>query len=427
MSSDIEKNWDYNGFYIDPEIYDNGILPTTIEVDEEIAFSVIYDPSTVKDDMQSGKTNFIDSIGVKAVWSNNSNEYCYFKYSKVIKVSQEDNKKPIPEYTLACCCGDVEGTTTDAPDDYVIRSNMAGLSMDPNGSYNYSLEYEEFVVGESRTIEWELHCYDSRKDAKAVLYFNDAAGNDTSITIEYNAINMMISPEISEWTNIESESTPTFKTLTLFNESGSTVHLDSIYLLSSQLTYMNGQGFEIDPEILSQLPIVLASGNALEFKVFFDSKDVLDDIDSGIIEFADSIGVKVNYEKESNHFCYNRCLGLLKASIESSACILANGINYGKNIINLIETDTTTIENNGKTDLVITGYKYFGSFSEDIFNVIVADNYVDIEKISKTNPLLIKPGEESKVIIAFTPRDTIQYSTNIVFTSNVDKNSEYCD
>ncbi len=90
MSKDDEKGYDYNGFTIDNSIYseNGGILPGyEIQPEEEFSVNVIFDPITVNDKMENGQTSFIDSVGVKAYYSDDEDRYCFYRYLSVVKAS----------------------------------------------------------------------------------------------------------------------------------------------------------------------------------------------------------------------------------------------------------------------------------------------------------------------------------------------------
>jgi hypothetical protein len=90
FSNAKENGWNYAGFKIDSSIYRDygGILPGySVQPGEEIKFKVCFAPRTVMDESLAGKTQFIDSIGIKAYWSSESHDYCYFKYRAALKAS----------------------------------------------------------------------------------------------------------------------------------------------------------------------------------------------------------------------------------------------------------------------------------------------------------------------------------------------------
>jgi len=88
MSSDVNVKAKYQGFIVDPEIYDSKILPgKELAPGETLEFKIIFDPSTVSDLIKANQNSFIDSVGIKAYWSDDLQEYCYYKYLAVVKSS----------------------------------------------------------------------------------------------------------------------------------------------------------------------------------------------------------------------------------------------------------------------------------------------------------------------------------------------------
>ena len=86
LSKDGERTYAENGFSLDPEIYTSGTLPgLMMQPDEELVFKVIFDPAVVEDEIKAGKEKFVDSIGVKAYWSNDVKDYCYYQYQAAVQ------------------------------------------------------------------------------------------------------------------------------------------------------------------------------------------------------------------------------------------------------------------------------------------------------------------------------------------------------
>jgi hypothetical protein len=90
LSTDATRNHQFSGFSIDPSIYseNGGILPRhKMNENDEFDITVTFDPESVADRISEGQTTFIDSIGVKAHYSDDEGKYCFYKYLAIVKAS----------------------------------------------------------------------------------------------------------------------------------------------------------------------------------------------------------------------------------------------------------------------------------------------------------------------------------------------------
>ena len=71
------------------------------------------------------------------------------------------------------------------PEDSNFRSNLALVYLDSEISTNMLLTVEEFIPGESRTVNWQLRVIDKTLDAYALIVITDRRGNDSEISITY--------------------------------------------------------------------------------------------------------------------------------------------------------------------------------------------------------------------------------------------------
>ena len=140
-----------------------------------------------KEDSASATIYFLDRAG--------NDTTITLSYSPKI-MKEPDTSKPAVTYTQENCDGSIakgNGSVTDMPNDDDIRSNIESITLIENLNDNYNLEYsipgsdeKEFVPGEHRTLDWWLSVVDENEPASATIMFKDRAGNDTTITVDYN-------------------------------------------------------------------------------------------------------------------------------------------------------------------------------------------------------------------------------------------------
>lgn len=140
-----------------------------------------------KEDSASATIYFLDRAG--------NDTTITLSYSPKI-MKEPDTNKPAVTYTQENCDGSIakgNGSVTDMPNDDDIRSNIESITLIENLNDNYNLEYsipgsddKEFVPGEHRTLDWWLSVVDENEPASATIMFKDRAGNDTTITVDYN-------------------------------------------------------------------------------------------------------------------------------------------------------------------------------------------------------------------------------------------------
>ena len=297
-------------------------------------------------------------------------------------LSQDDTMPPVPRWKLGCDGNVIAATVSDKPDDPTIVSNLKVVEMIDDDSDNYKFEFQAFTPGQVKTITWRLLIIDPSLDAKAVLHFEDMAGNDTTITIEYTSIKFKIEPEYYHFGKVKPGDYPE-KDFTVQNLSDHRVILNKLAFL------FDNQNFEI----IADLPQILDPEGIYSFKVRFISDN------KGI--FSDSIGVG------------DTCVFYYKSEVRAlvgGAEIIASDADFGNVAINNTETRQVEIKNNGIVDLRIHGYD---GPANNVFSH-------DLGQLSEQNPLRIRPDSSYFFEVRFTPDDTRQYSDSIVFQSNAD-------
>ncbi|MEI6091613.1 MAG: T9SS type A sorting domain-containing protein [bacterium] len=150
LSTVNDRKWAYNGFKLDSSIYKKygGVLPNySLKPGEALPFKVTFDPASVNDDYLADKLKYIDSIGIKANWSDDVNNYCYWKYRSAVRAAlgsrcinvgridfgQEINGCSVTrEFTISNSSTnnlEITGYSLPAPPD-VYQTNLGAISAD---------------------------------------------------------------------------------------------------------------------------------------------------------------------------------------------------------------------------------------------------------------------------------------------------------
>ncbi len=337
-------------------------------------------------------------------------------------LSKPDIWAPIPTYTIDCM-GNVDGRVIEQPEnDESLRSNMADLRLVKGESYNFTdLVYDEanFFPGETYIMDWSLKVIDIESDAKAVLAFMDRAGNDTTITIEYNRTKFSIKNRIENW-GLKAYNDPAeFRDFKLINESLKPVVVDSILLLSTEKGRKWAyNGFKLDPAIYKAnggvLPgYTIQPGEELNFRVSFDPQTVAAEIIGGKNQFLDSIGIKAYWSNDVNSYCYFKYRAAVK-SVTGSPCITVDRLDFGQVTVNNTKSLPFTIFNHGTAELTITGYVLPAGAPDDIY----VSN--DLGPVTPNNPIRIASGASAGFSVRFKPNDVKQFPDQIEFISDAD-------
>jgi hypothetical protein len=173
-SSDANVKYDYSGFTIDNSIYaeNGGFLPGyTMQPGESFEVTVTFDPMTVKDDIDAGKTNFLDSVGVKAYWSDDENRYCYYHYLASLKASTGTPQITAGDHTFPA----VTVNTNEPPSANIIVENP--------GTSNLTIESLSGPNGESEGIY--IHNMD-----EFPMVLSPQERREVTITFKPNAVGM---------------------------------------------------------------------------------------------------------------------------------------------------------------------------------------------------------------------------------------------
>lgn len=96
-----------------------------------------------------------------------------------------DTESPTPSFILSDN-GSVGGEVSDWTGDGA--GSLASVFLRGADSYNYTMSVDEYIPGTDNRARWNLTVGNPAEPARAVLSFVDRAGNDTTITIEYNGV-----------------------------------------------------------------------------------------------------------------------------------------------------------------------------------------------------------------------------------------------
>ena len=329
-----------------------------------------------------------------------------------------DTNTPIPSYVQSCD-GDVEkdmGIVTDMPNDESVRSNMADLYLIKELSENYLFDWRstagEFIPGQQRTLSWWLTVIDKKKYAKAVIYFTDRAGNDTTITVEYKPTEYEVTGDLHYGTLAET-GTPVILKDTIRNLST----ISPLYITRVELQNKN-QGFSIDSYEPAGWtpPMPIAAGQEVVVNVKFDPVVALALGKRPI--YKDSLGV--GYGDKNFVECYFGYETLQDAYLGAPVIVVGDW-DFGP--LNIATTGTVTkaiqIKNDGDNALHITGISSdltVPEFSHD-FNTRFPD-------VSVTRPLYIEPGKTETFTASFKPTAEKAYTDQIVFQSDAKDNRD---
>ncbi|MDW8271615.1 MAG: choice-of-anchor D domain-containing protein [Bacteroidota bacterium] len=317
--------------------------------------------------------------------------------SAAFAVQLPDTIPPRPRF-IVNCDGTVSGTSggdadvTDYPDDDAIRANLAEIYLDP-ASRNYTLDYDPFEVGTSRSTRWRLTVDDPDQDAIAYIVFRDRANNDTVIVVEYKARRITLQPSDVDFGMLRKGDVAT-RTIDVVNEGSSPVRV-------TRLEFKNGgQGvFEI---VNNPIPFDLQPGERRTITIRYTATN------DGTVR--DSIGVG-----DECVFRYRRLVvGQTGEPIIDVSHPVARPLDFGDVGVGTTANRTFTVFSRGTVRLTITGAQ---GPTDPVFVPEPA-----LRQISAATPLILSEqggGNDSKTYtISFTPTAEQVYTATITFSSD---------
>jgi len=305
-------------------------------------------------------------------------------------LEQKDSIAPKPTFTVNCDGSVKDGLVKDYPDENDVRVNFGLIYMDlePDSSYNYDFLYDKnhtLVAGETRETDWTLTVIDPSKKARAVLWFVDRNGNDTSIVFEYNPSTISLSPDdYLDFGLLKPNQTIT-KTITLTNESPNEVKITQFKLKSGN------QGFTMENVTL---PFTMKSGDKRTITFTFTKPD------DGV--YLDQIGIG-----DECQFVYRT---ELKAEV-ASPIIEVDDYNYGTRAKNSrTPWNQLLVKNTGRVDLELYG--------DDHTTALAATPEFQAISWNHTYPYTLKPGQNLQLQVDYAPTVVGPSSAKITFSSD---------
>ncbi len=318
-----------------------------------------------------------------------------------------DSLPPEPNWTIDCE-GNAEIVLEDNPINPGESSGIAIAYMHSDLSYNYKFIKDNFEPCVDSIVHFKLEIIDNTEDALAVLTFADCNGNDTTITIQYQALKLAVIPQTMNFGFYDKGQT-TEKIFMVVNQSETKPAEMSFLKLKFNypaFTLFDSTGtIEIPEEF--EPPIVIQPLDTFRFTVKFSSNNYG--------RFWDSIGVG-----DTCNFWY-------KSMVEASVGVPVIDVSdwsFPPTILGSSAWGNFTIRN--KSTVTLEVYDYKGPFiigmisSEKIYT---SDELEELN-ITPINPLILLPNETKTFQIKYNPDDTINFTDSIVFISNTIKDPQ---
>ncbi|MFM8472513.1 MAG: T9SS type A sorting domain-containing protein [Candidatus Kapaibacterium sp.] len=192
-------------------------------------------------------------------------------------VAKTDTASPTVAYT-AHCDGSLgvhaSATVSDMPDDDMLRANLGTIQVQPDATSNYSLSYDAFIPGDSRSTRWRLTVVDPDVDAQASVIFTDRAGKRSCVENVYRATKLSASQASIDWGVVARNSSAT-RDVFVKNEGTGPVTVTRLEFKN------NGKGaFSFEPGGTPALPFVLAPGEGRSVTVRYTATNTGETTDS---------------------------------------------------------------------------------------------------------------------------------------------------
>lgn len=320
--------------------------------------------------------------------------------SAAFAVQLPDTLPPRPRYVVNCD-GSVSGVNggdadvTDYPDDDEIRANLAEIYLDP-ASKNYTLDYDPFEVGTSRSTRWRLTVDDPDQDGIAYIVFRDRANNDTVIVVEYKARKITLQPSDVDFGMLRKGDVAT-RTIDVVNEGTSPVRV-------TRLEFKGG-GHGVFEIVDNPIPFDLQPQERRTITIRYTATN------DGVVR--DSIGVG-----DDCIFRYRRLVtGQTGEPIIDVSNPATRPVDFGDVGIGTSATRTFTVFSRGTVRLTITGAQ---GPTDGAFVTEAA-----VQQISPANPLILSeqggPNDSRTYSVTFTPTTEQVYTATLTFSSDANR------
>ncbi|MGE5479882.1 MAG: choice-of-anchor D domain-containing protein [Chloroflexota bacterium] len=319
-----------------------------------------------------------------------------------VDLERPDTVAPDVYYTIDCqgyvpdraLAAKKPAYVNDMPEEDSARSNMGVIYFDKDNSYNYLFEYDTFIPGEDRYVEWKLTPINPKLDARAVITFTDRAGNDTTVVIEHWATKLEITPRVKNFGKFKNGGTLTVPFKVTNKSAAAYVKLSNLRLLKQN------QGFTLNYTFDPEIP--LAPNDSRDFTITFNA--------TAEGSFNDSVGVGDD--------CIFAYTGFVSAGVGTPR-IEVSDVAFPKTTVNKQSNPiTAVIKNTGNTELVITGYT---GPSNAVFTTDLADL-----GITTDNPAFLAPNKELQFRVWFTPDAVKTYTDQVVFFNDANAIDSVC-
>ncbi len=324
--------------------------------------------------------------------------------SGALAVVSPDTVAPVLTYTPDCD-GSVgiktAATVLDMPNDDSVRSNLSTIVMDPDSSFNYTLDFDAFVAGNSRGTNWRLTVDNPDVDAHALIIFTDRAGNQSCAEVNYTAIKLTINPTVVDFGLMKKGQVAT-RDITVKNEGTSKTTVTRLQFKAG------GAGvFKFVPDL--NLPFDLDAGASKQFTVQYTASN------DGDIE--DSIGVGSD--------CVFRYRTLVKGKT-GEPIIRVSDVDFGQVVVGTTANKTFTVSSEGSVKLTVSANT---PVTPD--DGVYKSSDLSSAAISKANPIVLdvlNSGKETSknFTIDFTPNKVGPFNATITFSSDATTIDSIC-
>ncbi|MCX7930840.1 MAG: choice-of-anchor D domain-containing protein [Chlorobi bacterium] len=321
--------------------------------------------------------------------------------SAALAILLPDTIPPHPRYVVDCD-GSVSGVSggdadvTDYPEDPAIRSNLAMIYLDPTNSRNYTLDYDPFIPGETRTTRWRLTVDNPDEDAIAYVIFRDRANNDTVIVVEYKARRITLQPSDVNFGLLRKGDVAT-RTIDVVNEGTAPIRV-------TRLEFKNG-GLGVFEIVNNPIPFDLQPQERRTVTIRYTATN------DGVVR--DSIGVG-----DDCVFRYRRLVtGQTGEPVIDVSNPVTRPLDFGDVGLGTTARRTFTVFSRGTVQLTISGVQ---GPTDPVF---VADPVLG--RISPASPLVLTQqggGDDSRTYqLNFTPTAEQTYTATITFSSDANR------